>query len=117
MNDDSRIVLPPDKYTQKVLRDKLEEYESRLNRRKRELFTHSESFIRANLHAIYKHAILERLLKEGEIDTFSFSLELQRLHGFFDILNYADAVAVINDYCTTGGRNVRGGTGLIKSFN
>jgi len=115
MEETPKIVLPKDESIKRALEAKLDEYRGRLDRmRKQEPFMHPELFTRANAHSVYKCAILERLLDKGEVDTPAFSLELQKLHGFFDALNYDDAAAVIDDYCMTGGSNVNGGTGLAK---
>lgn len=100
------IILPEDKKRRQQLKNKLEEYEKRIS-------PHRHPGLQ--MHAICKKIILERLLKEGEINTWNLSLEMAKTYGSdFNLDDFNDACGVIDDYCQTGGANVKGGTGLPK---
>ena len=98
------ISLPDDKARQKQLQRKLKEYQERMQPyRAPEL----------QMENICKIAVLERLLRDGQVNTWDFSLELAKEHGSeFNPYDFSLACAVIDDYCKTGGANLSGGTGL-----
>ena len=104
-----KIKFPENIETVKALQDKLAEYKNRLKlQREEKPFKAPESFTDTN----YKIAILERLLLEGEVDTHDLSRELHKKDKFVDATHFENACAVINDYVKTGGKHVRGGSGI-----
>lgn len=60
----------------------------------------------ANLDAEYKFCILNKLLKDGAVDTKAVSMEIFCKDGFVDVPTFANAAAVIEDYVLTGGQGV-----------
>lgn len=116
MEESPKIVLPEDELGRRTLKDKLEEYRGRLEEiKKQNPYMHPELIRRISGRGRglgYRIDILESLLEHGELDTHQFSLELKKRDGFFDVENYNTAVAIIDDYCKTGGKNITGGTGL-----
>lgn len=105
MPEESPILsLPADEGRVDQLRKKLAEYESRIDGfRAPEL----------QMGAVCKKAVLERLLRDGTVNTHELSRELVQQYGSgFDPRAFNNACGVIEDYCQTGGKNVSGGTGL-----
>jgi hypothetical protein len=85
-----------------VFADKLAEYKER-------------DPAKTDLRRIYKIAILERLVDQGEVDTTALEEELKGKYGdAFSERWYRSAVGIIRDYIVTGGKRVFGGTGLPK---
>jgi len=108
MEEFPKIILPKDEKIVRALEEKLKEYRARL---KAYDYTHPE--LRNKLTSSwYKAGIVERLLKDRELNTSQFLSELKEKEGSLDLDNYKTAVAVINDYIETGGKNVNGGTGF-----
>lgn len=102
------LVLPKSVSLEQKLRYKLEEYEGRLY-----IFRHPD----VQMNTICKIAVLERLLRDREINTWKLSIEMANIHGSdFSVHDFNHACGVADDYCKTGGKNVCGGTGL-PSFN
>ncbi len=57
--------------------------------------------------------ILERLLQAGAANkTFLRDLFIQEYGDAADMRIFDNAFACMEDYCTTGGKNLNGGTGL-----
>ncbi|MFA6136297.1 MAG: hypothetical protein WC705_03005 [Candidatus Paceibacterota bacterium] len=105
------IELPDDQELRQVLENKLAEYNERL---KKNPYLSPES--PEILDTKHKIAVLEKLLKDGSVNTYNFSKELSEARDFvFDASFFNNACAVIEDYVKTGGRRTRGGTGLNKS--
>lgn len=86
-----------------VMEAKLKEYESRLDK-----FKAPE----LQLDTIYKIAVAKSLVETGEVDTHNLSMELNNRYGFLDERLFDNACGVISDYISSGGKNLRGGTGL-----
>lgn len=104
-----KIILPGDAVIVRALQDKLEEYKQRLiSRRQKDFYKAPELFTDTN----YKIAILEKLLLDGEVDTYAISKKLMQIYGFVDASTFENACRVIEEYAKDGGRSVRGGTGL-----
>lgn len=98
------IVLPEDSEMRPRLGRKLEEYQGRL-----EGFRAPE----LQMDTLCKIAVLSRLLETGEVNTFELSIELYEKYGSsFQPADFDNACGVIENYVTTGGANVIGGTGL-----
>ena len=98
------IVLPENETHKTQLRRKLEEYKGRVKPfRAPEL----------QMDTIYKMTVLERLLRDGQVNTWELSREIAKTYGSdFDGHAFNNACGVIEDYCETGGQNTNGGTGL-----
>lgn len=92
-NDDSKIKLPEDAgVTKTLLENKLAEYKKR----------------KQNLDTFYRIEILNWLMNHGEV---SINEILKKL-GNVDREIFDNAIGVIEDYISTGGKNNEGGTGL-----
>ena len=103
------INLPEDQNIVKALQNKLVEYKERLvTQMKQEPYKAPELFADTN----YKIAVLEKLLVEGKVNTYELSRQLKEKYGGVDVASFDNACAVIEDYAKTGGKEVRGGTGL-----
>ncbi|MFH1780784.1 MAG: hypothetical protein ABH841_02170, partial [Candidatus Nealsonbacteria bacterium] len=64
------------------------------------------------MNTAYKIVILERLLRDGQVKISELVREMSEIYANFNIDNFQDACAVIDDYCKTGGKNLFDGTGL-----
>lgn len=104
-----KINFPEDINIVKALQKKLSEYKERLSAEiKKDPYKAPEFFIDTN----YKIAILEKLLINGEVNTYELSKELNKKFGGLDIETFKNACSIIKDYAETGGENISGGTGL-----
>ena len=111
-----KIKLPEDPVLRKTLRYKLQEYDQRLARIAEA--NPYPYFLPEEIAATpdgYKFAILHRILRRGKIDVHRVFDELGEINGAPDAERFFAAAGVIGDYCKTGGRHVRGGTGLQVS--
>ncbi len=98
------IVLPENEERKLQLRAKLVEYRSRMQ---------SHQAPEMQMDAICKATVLRRLLRDGRVNTWELSLEMAETYGSgFSVNVFNNACSVIEDYCKTGGKNVRGGKGL-----
>jgi len=98
------IVLPEDEARKVQLRRKLEEYKKRM------LPFRAPEF---QMDTICKVAVVERLLRDGQVLTWELSREMVKTYGSgFDPNAFNNACGVIEDYCKTSGQNTSGGTGL-----
>jgi len=106
-----KITLPKNPFSRKELEYKLQVYELRLvnHARKRPYSLPQDIAISPNG---YRFAIIDRLLRRGEVSDSGLVEEFIEMDGIFDEGNFRDAFEVILDYCETGGINTRGGTGL-----
>ncbi|MBT9144063.1 MAG: hypothetical protein DDT29_02477 [Dehalococcoidia bacterium] len=104
-----KIKFPEDITKVKSLQEKLAEYKERLGTQmKKDPHKVPELFTDTN----YKIAVLEKLLTDGEVNTHELSRELNEKYGGFNVDDFNNACAVIEDYAKTGGKEVTGGTGL-----
>ena len=93
MEESPTIVLPNDELRRMALENKLEEYKERLEMKQTQNpYMHPELFVKINSRELYKHDILERLLKDGEVNTHEFSLELDNKYGFLETSFVSSAV-------------------------
>lgn len=108
-----QIEFPNDPEIVEKLRDKLEEYKSRLESEEEEnKFQPPEISKPKTADIRYKIAVLEKVL-DGSADTHSIARELQEQDGgFFDKATFENACGVIESYSRSGGKEVKGGTGL-----
>ena len=97
------IVLPTDKTREQQLRGKLAEYKGRMD-----LYRAPE----LQMDTICKIAVLERLLRDSQVNTWELSQEMAETYASFDVKTFNNTCGVIKDYCETGGQNTHGGTGL-----
>ena len=96
------IALSPER--EAPLRQKLAEYKSRFNPRKAP---------ELQMGTICKTRVLEVTLLLGQVDPSVLQARMSTEYGSsFDPAAFQNAVAVIRDYCETGGLEVHGGTGL-----
>lgn len=105
------IFLPQKNKIRARLEKKLNEYENRVEQLKR-LCPHDNPEISYNSFNGYKALLVRRLFLRGEVQSREMAEELREEFGTLDTDNYNNAVRVISDYCRTGGRNVRKGSGF-----
>ena len=68
----------------------------------------------ADMDAVLKAEVLERVLK-SPVDAWALSREMAQKYGnAYSPEVFANACAVIDEYCKTGGKGIEGGTGLKK---
>lgn len=102
------IRLPEDTDRVAQLRAKHQEYQGRLDP-----FDHPELRARHNWDAFCKEWGLRILLEKGVLDTHTLSLELAReFPDAFDVDGFNNAMGVIDNYVTTGGKGIKRGKGL-----
>jgi hypothetical protein len=105
-----QIKLSENKLIVKALNDKLLEYKERLGAEMKEQpYKAPEQY---SNDTVYKIAVLDELLKNGEVNTQELSRELKEKYGFINIDDFDNACGVIEDYNETGGKNNSGGTGF-----
>jgi hypothetical protein len=98
------IELPKDEAVVEKLRTKLEEYKTRLQN-----FKSPEQ----NIDTVCKVKVLETLLEAGTVDIPALEHEMEEEYGTgFSERAFMNACGVIEDYASTGGAYLRGGTGL-----
>lgn len=105
------LVLPKDPYIEGLLEEKVVEYHDRLSE-KQAKNPHLSSKQIANSFTGLKAIISERLHYKGEVNLTELLRELVQQYGDVDLWLYANAGAVINDYITTGGKNLTQGKGF-----
>ncbi|MFA5932609.1 MAG: hypothetical protein WCV81_04840 [Microgenomates group bacterium] len=104
------IVLPEERREQ--LTAKLTEYRGRIEKDDRR-YQHPDLRLILEDDTTSKIIILERLLRDGQINTRELMGELQdRLGDSYNPLTLIQPILVINDYCQTGGTHTAAGTGL-----
>jgi hypothetical protein len=108
-NEGPKIKLPEDVTLTKSLQDKLAEYEKRFEKKQMERLAQEDLW-----DVIYKIAVLNKLLTDNEVDINKVSAELTEEYGSVNEKILENAIAVIEDYIKTGGKNLAGGTGLKK---
>jgi hypothetical protein len=92
------IELPKDPERTEKLRNKLEEYKGRDEKKDRTLK--------------YKIAVLEKVLQDGNVNVQDLSRELSAKGGQFNEQAFESACYIIKNYCDAGGEGNLGGTGL-----
>lgn len=103
-----KIILPDQPEVLSRLQKKISEYQNRLMQKNGS--EHPEALY--STLTGYKAVIAQRLTQRGQVDTYALSKELQEEYGYVDSLAFNNAAGVIEDYCRTGGKNVRKGTGF-----
>jgi len=106
-----KIVLPEDAKAKAKLKKKLYEYEKRVAKLKETTIYENPDII-YNSFTGYKALIARRLYQRGEVQSRELAEELKEEFGRLDPDTYNNAVGVIYDYCKTGGKNVKNGTGF-----
>jgi hypothetical protein len=109
-----KIKLPKDPEIIKKLQNKLRDYKQRFASEQQKIDGHKapEQVFHILADTNYKIAVLEKVLLEGEASTHELSRELNAKDGQFDAHAFNNACGVVEDYCSTGGKNTRGGTGF-----
>jgi len=106
-----KIILPKNQKAKAKLEKKLHEYEKRVEKLKAACNTDNPD-ITYNSFTGYKALIARRLCQRGEVQSRELAEELKEEFGRLDPDTYNNAVGVIYDYCQTGGKNVKKGTGF-----
>ena len=106
-----KIILPKNQKAKAKLKKKLHEYEKRVEKLKKACKTDNPD-ITYNSFTGYKALITRRLCQRGEVQSREFAEELKEEFGRLDPDTYNNAIGVIYDYCNTGGKNVKNGTGF-----
>ena len=101
------------------LKHKLEEYQQRIEKYKRDYSVDSVGVVVDRndnlLDAIYKHSIVKALLDDGKVNIGALREQLKRdFKGYMLDDVFTNAVSVIDDYLRTGGAHT---TGASKFFN
>lgn len=97
------IVLPEERRAQ--LEAKLLEYKGRLDQQQ-----HPDLQLMLGSDSMGKIVVLERLLRDGSVDTRALMGELRdRFGDMYNPLHLVGPISVINDYCLTGGVNTYSG--------
>jgi len=101
------------------LKHKLEEYQKRIEKYKRDYAVDSVGIVVDRddnlLDAIYKHAIVKTLLDDGKVNIGTLRAKLKReFKGYMLDDLFTNAVSVIDDYLRTGGAYT---TGASQFFN
>ncbi len=105
------IALPDDSEIKKKLQKKMHEYRKRVSKLKKKSKYSNPDLVYATITG-YKLIIAQRLTRYGRVDTGDLTQELREEYGFIDENAFNNAAGVIADYCKTGGKNVRNGTGF-----
>jgi hypothetical protein len=113
------VALPDVPALKKRLEAKLVEYQKRIEKYKHDYAVASVGIVvdrDGNLmDAIYKHAIVNALLKNGKVNISALREQLKKdFKGYLLDDLFTNAVSVIDDYMTTGGAHT---TGASKFFN
>ncbi len=108
---DSIIRRPSDAVLRRALEMKLGEYAVRVQLLRERFPDESLDQIGDKVSDVYKLALLEQILDEGQIDSSEFLTDLLN-HGNVNIDNYFNASFIIRNYCEKGGADIVGGTGL-----
>lgn len=108
-----KIEFPNDPQLVESLRNKLQEYEERLEtEEEKNKFQPPEVAKSKSADSRYKIAVLKAVL-EGGADTHSIARQLEREDGeFYDVRAFENACAVIDSYSKGEASKIQGGTGL-----
>ncbi|HEX8973983.1 MAG TPA: hypothetical protein VF817_00675 [Patescibacteria group bacterium] len=91
---------------------RIEQLELKLVEYKRRLADYASRQHRHCLDVICKIFVLERLLQSGAANRNYLRALFLKEHGSIDETSFNNAFGCMEDYCTTGGKNIMGGTGL-----
>lgn len=116
---DNTLSLPQIPELQQRLREKLAEYNTRIENYKKKYRVEKRGIIidrESNLlDAIYKSEIVNALLESGRADLRQIHDSLQsEFNGYVSEDTFMNAVGVINDYINTGGKHTNGGSGFFN---
>ncbi len=106
-----KIILPANTGLQKKLKKKLSEYDKRVSVLKKKIYTHNPDLSYISIPGL-KALITRRLYQRGEVHTQELAQELIEEYGRVNSEEFNAAAGVINDYCETGGKKVKKGTGF-----
>jgi hypothetical protein len=105
------IILPSNTGLQKKLKKKLSEYDKRVDRLKKKIYSNNPELSYISIPGL-KAMITRRLYQRGEVHTQELAKELIEEYGRVNSDEFNAAAGVINDYCETGGKKVKKGSGL-----
>ncbi len=105
------IRLSNDPEIKNKLKKKLFDYEKRIQKLKQEC-THNNPELALNSSPGYKALIVRRLITVGEVKTPEMAKEIKEEFGTLNVELFNNATKVIYDYCRTGGKNVKSGSGF-----
>lgn len=105
------IRMPDDPQIKNKLKKKLFDYEKRIQKL-REKCKHNNPELACNSSPGYKAQIVRRLITVGEVRTSEMVKEIKEEFGTLDCDMFNNAAKVIYDYCRTGGKNVKSGSGF-----
>jgi len=116
------LELPKDEKRVGTLKKKMREYAQRLQDFKERIETEHSNWHPEYIMSFVKQSqnymnliVLSELFLTPKVETTNFSLELGEEGPIYDkksLDRYLLACAIIDDYCKTGGKNCRRGTGL-----
>ncbi len=106
-----KIILPKNDRRQVKLKKKLSEYEKRVRRLKKTIHINNPELSYNSIPG-FKALITRRLYLRGEVETQEFVRELVEEYGSVDFDEFNNAAGVIHDYCETGGKKVKKGSGF-----
>ncbi len=106
-----KITLPENIKLQNKLKKKLSEYEKRVGKLKKKLYMNNPELSYNSIPG-FKALITKRLYLRGEVETQELAKEIIEEYGRVDNDEFNAAASVINDYCETGGKKLKKGTGL-----
>ena len=106
-----KITMPDDPEIKSKLRKKFTEYTFRVQKIKKQC-GHGNPDLCYNSMPGYKALIIRRLFSSGEVETKKMAFEIKEEFGRLDPNLFNVATRVIYDYCNTGGKNVRKGSGF-----
>lgn len=106
-----KIILPQNDRLQNKLKKKLSEYEKRVARLKKKLHINNPELSYNSIPG-FKALITRRLYQRGEVETKELAREIIEEYGRVNSDEFNAAAGVINDYCETGGKKVKEGSGF-----
>ncbi len=106
-----KIIMPKNVRLQNKLKKKLSEYEKRVSKLKKNLHINNPELSYNSIPG-FKALITRRLYLRGEVETQELAKEIVEEYGRLDNDEFNAAAGVINDYCKTGGKKVKKGSGF-----
>lgn len=111
MINEFQIKLPDDEAIREKLLKKMQEYEKRVRGLKKKLQLPNPEMSYKSIPG-FKALIARKLYHQGEVNTRQIAKELTEEYGKLDDDQFNLAASVIQDYCDTGGKKVKQGTGF-----
>lgn len=105
-----KIILPENTQVKTMLQKKLSEYERRVARLKKKIHSGNPELSYISIPG-FKALITRRLYQRGEVKTQELAQEIVEEYGRLNADEFNTAAGVIQDYCQTGGKKLKKGTG------